>query len=287
MRRPFVLAAVLSCAALAPHGAGAQQAPQKPAAPAAKAPPPAKPTKPAQKPMIAAKAAPAKPGYATYVRTWHAQAEGTPETDAQGRPLLVLTTLMGRDRVAVPAASDAGGFGAHDLDRVSEVLREPSSGNRHPVEARLVDVLYQLQTHFHAQELRVVSGYRTPRRGRGSNHGKGRAADIVVPGASDQDVATFARRLGFVGVGIYPTSGFVHVDVRDRSYFWVDASGPGRKNRERGILGDLAKQSDADAAARGEHGTPPLLVALDVDAALGRMAAPVPPDAHEEEDEDL
>jgi uncharacterized protein YcbK (DUF882 family) len=277
MRRPFLFAAALSCSALAAHGAGAQP----------KATSPAKPAKPAPKPMTAAKAAPTKPAYATYVRAWHAAMAGPPETDAHGRPLLVLSTITGHERLAVPAATDKGGFAARDLDRISDALREPSSGNRHPVEARLVDVLYQLQVHFHAPELRIVSGYRTPRRSRGSNHGKGRAADIVVPGASDQDVAAFARKLGFVGVGIYPTSGFVHVDVRDRSYFWVDTSGPGKRNRERGILGDLAKLSDAEAMARGERGTPPLLLGLDVDAALGRLAAPVPPEAHEEEDEDL
>ena len=64
--------------------------------------------------------------------------------------------------------------------------------------------------------------------------------DLVVPGASDSDVAKFAREVGFVGVGIYPTSGFVHVDARARSYFWVDSSAPGRRNRERGIMGDLS-----------------------------------------------
>ena len=54
---------------------------------------------------------------------------------------------------------------------------------------------------------------------------------------------------GFAGVGVYPTSGFVHVDVRDRSWFWIDKSGPGRKNRARGVLGDVAKRSDELAFA--------------------------------------
>jgi len=74
--------------------------------------------------------------------------------------------------------------------------------------------------------------------------------DFIVPGAADAEVAAFARTLGFVGVGIYPVSGFVHVDVRDRSYFWSDASGPGRRNRERGILGDVARASDREAVTR-------------------------------------
>jgi hypothetical protein len=107
-----------------------------------------------------------------------------------------------------------------------------------------------------------------------------------VPGAGDDEVATFARELGFVGVGIYPTSGFVHVDVRDRSYFWVDSSAPGRRNRERGILRDLAVRSDAAAADRGERGTAPFAIATDVDAALKNLRAhpAAEPDADEDDD---
>jgi hypothetical protein len=74
--------------------------------------------------------------------------------------------------------------------------------------------------------------------------------------------------MGFVGVGVYPTSQFVHVDIRPRSYFWVDYSGPRMKNRERGILGDLAAKSDAAALARGQQAIEPFGVLTDVDAAL-------------------
>ena len=134
-------------------------------------------------------------------------------------------------------------------------------------------LVYDLQNHFRSREIRVISGYRTPRRRSSSNHGKGRAIDLVVPGSSDADVAAYARTLGFVGVGIYPTSGFVHVDVRERSYFWSDSSGPGRRNRERGILGDLAQSSDRAALARGVVRPPSFTMLLDVDAALRARGA--------------
>jgi hypothetical protein len=90
-----------------------------------------------------------------------------------------------------------------------------------------------------------------------------------------------------VGVGVYPTSQFVHVDIRPRSYFWVDFSGPRMKNRERGILGDLAARSDAAAAARGQPPIEPYAVATDVDAALrarGLMAASSSPDDDEDDE---
>ena len=236
-------------------------------------------------------AAVAPPHYRDWVKRWHTPAPNkTPAVDDAGRAKLAVYSLNTNDRVELAAANDHGGFAAHDLDRLAYVLREPGSGNEHPVDPRLVDVVYRIQTHFHAQEIRVVSGYRTPHR-HASNHGLGRAIDIIVPGATDDEVARFARELGFVGVGVYPVSGFVHVDVRSRSYFWVDGSGPGRRNRERGVLGDLASKSDAQALARGERPTPAFAIASDVDAML-RAHTPAgepnaPPSAAPEEDEDM
>jgi uncharacterized protein YcbK (DUF882 family) len=226
-------------------------------------------------------------GYASYVRNWHSPVEGrSAPVDSLGRPMLALVSINTGDRIEMAAARDAGGFAARDLDRASFVLRDSASGNQHPLEPRLVDLAYRIECAFGAQEIRVLSAYRTPRRSGASNHGKGRALDIVVPGTPDLEVAKFVRGLGFVGVGIYPTSGFVHVDVRDRSYFWSDASGPGKRNRERGILGDLAKDSDQKAIGRGEHGTPPFVIRTDVDATLRALAPQAPSDDNEDEDDD-
>ncbi|HEY2513855.1 MAG TPA: DUF882 domain-containing protein [Polyangiaceae bacterium] len=225
--------------------------------------------------------------YRSYVGKWHAaDADSEAPRDAQGRPKLVLASLNTNERLELAAHSDLGGFDASDLDRAAYVLREPSSGNTHPIEPHLLDLVYRVQTHFAAQEIRVISAYRTPHGRRASNHGRGRAIDIVVPGATDADVAKFARELGFVGVGIYPNSGFVHLDVRDRSYFWVDSSAPGRRNRERGIQKELAAKSDAAAAARGEHGVPAFAIGTDVDAALRAHAAEADDDSESDDDDD-
>ncbi|MGH7326951.1 MAG: YcbK family protein [Polyangiaceae bacterium] len=221
------------------------------------------------------------------VKNWHAvEGDAKQPVDGQGRPELAIYSLNTRNKIALRAASDHGGFSTRDLDTLSYVLREPSSGNQHPIDPALADLVYRIQTHFDAPEIRVVSCYRTPRRGHASNHGLGRAIDIIVPGATDDAVAKFAREQGFVGVGLYPTSGFVHVDVRQRSYFWIDSSGPGRRNRERGVFGDLAKKSDAAAIARGEHGAPSLLLGS-VDAMLKSTDASAASSAMtDEEDED-
>ena len=259
-----------------------------PAAPPA--PPAAAPAKPKPKTVARVVKPQVPPRYTQYVKTWHTPTAGkAPSLDEAGRPLLALMSLNTNDRIELPAMSDRGGFTATALDRAAFVLREPSSGNEHPIEPRLLDAIYRIQSHFRAQEVRVISAYRTPRHGGGSNHGKGRAIDLVIPGASDEDVAKFAREQGFSGVGIYPSSGFVHVDVRERSYFWVDTSGPGRKTRERGVLGDLAQKSDVLAASRGERPVPSFSVGVDVDAAL-RARAALPsllPALTEEDDDDL
>jgi uncharacterized protein YcbK (DUF882 family) len=236
-----------------------------------------------KKPVVQAKRAPS-PIAASKV--WHQPPPKPATRDANGRPQLVLQALNMTDRVTLTAASDQGGFSAADLDRAAHVLREPGSGNEHPVDPHVLDLVYRVATHFSAPEIRIISGYRTPRAGRHSNHGRGRAIDLVVPGASDEDVAKFAREQGFCGVGVYPVSGFVHLDVRERSYFWVDTSGPGKRNRTRGILADLAAKSDARAVARGEHGVGPFGIGSDVDAALAATQKTIAAPSVEDDDTD-
>jgi uncharacterized protein YcbK (DUF882 family) len=218
---------------------------------------------------------------------WHAPTEKSVTRDANGRAMLSLTTINRGESLSIPASTDDGGFRAADLDRVAHLLRA-MSGDEHPVDPRTLALVYRIEIHFGVPEIRVVSGYRVPKPGSHSNHGKGRAVDLVVPGIADEEVARFAREMGFTGVGVYPTSQFVHVDIRPRSFFWVDYSGPRMKNRERGIMGDVAEKSDADALARGQAPVEPFLVAADVDAALRARGAPgsAPTAADEEEDEE-
>ena len=219
---------------------------------------------------------------------WHAASTKAVATDPSGRPVLCLTTLNRNETIELAAATDTGGFAATDLDRVARVLRA-AGGEEHPIDPRTLGLVYRIQRHFAVPEIRVVSGYRVPKPRSHSNHGKGRAIDMVVPGVPDEEVARFARDQGFAGVGVYPTSQFVHVDIRPRSYFWVDYSGPRMKNRETGILGDLAAHSDAAAVARGDTPIEPFAIGTDVDAALrahGMTSASVTLPAEEEDDDE-
>lgn len=217
---------------------------------------------------------------------WHSPSTSMAPRDSQGRPMLALTSLNRGEALVVPPATADGGFASVDLDRIAHLLRA-ASGDEHPIDPRTIAIVYAIQTHFEAPEIRIISGYRPPKPGSHSNHAKGRAVDLIVPGVADEDVARFAREIGFVGVGVYPASQFVHVDIRPRSYFWIDYSGPQASHRERGILGDLAVKSDAAALAKGRAAVEPFLVAGDVDTALSAcgLAAPAPASEDDEEDE--
>jgi uncharacterized protein YcbK (DUF882 family) len=248
----------------------------------------AEPPKPAPKRTASVAPAAKRANAVPASRGWHTMKEGaTAPVDDTGRAKLVLQGLNIPDHVELTAHGERGGFSAEDLDRAAHVMREPSSGNEHPIDPRLLDFIYRVATHFKSPEVRVLSGYRTPRGGKTStsNHGRGRAMDCVFPGTSDEDVAKFAREQGFVGVGVYPVSGFVHLDIRERSFFWVDTSGPGKKSRLRGILGDLAAKSDAAALARGDKAVGPFVVGTDVDAVMGSQAVAASGSAPSEDDD--
>jgi uncharacterized protein YcbK (DUF882 family) len=259
---------------------------------AAQPPAHAKHTPPAPSASTAPTTKPGSPAATAYMSGkqmlvgFHAPSSKSVESDASGRPMLSLTTINRGESLAVGSDGEDGGFASVDLDRVAHLLRA-ATGDEHPVDPRTLGLVYRIQVHFGVPEIRVVSGYRVPKPGSHSNHGKGRAMDLIVPGVADEEVARFARGLGFVGVGVYPTSQFVHVDVRPRSYFWIDYSGPRMKNKESCIFPEVAAQGDAAAAARGQSPIEPFIVSMDVDAALrARGAPPAPALLDEEEDED-
>ncbi len=155
----FPLASLVPGAALYTRVAFADPPAPAPAEAAPSAPPSAKPAPSPPPPHRAATSAavtraPAAPHYRSYVDRWHAKApEATGVHDEHGRPKLVIVSLNTSDRAELSPLSDRGGFDAFDLDRAARVLREPSSGNVYPVEPRLVDLVYRIQTQFSAPEI--------------------------------------------------------------------------------------------------------------------------------------
>jgi hypothetical protein len=166
------------------------------------------------------------------------------------RPPLVLFAVNGRQRVVLVPQRDDGGFDAPDLRRAAIAFSQQSPGDVHQVAPRLLDLVYRSMRHFDGEVVRVISGYRRERAS--SRHSQGRAVDMTIDGIPNDRLAAYARDFGFVGVGLYPKRGFVHLDVRDASYFWIDDSAPDAPGRLVPVLEAQARSADAAARARGE-----------------------------------
>ncbi|HMJ16397.1 MAG TPA: DUF882 domain-containing protein [Polyangiaceae bacterium] len=182
-----------------------------------------------------------------------AVAVGPANADQQipvARPPLVLLAVNGGDSVVLIPQRDDGGFSDEDLQRAAFAFSQQSPGKVHPLAPRLLDLVYRCMRHFDASVVRVVSGYRRDRAG--SRHTQGRAVDMSIDGVSNDKLAAFVRDLGFVGVGFYPRSAFVHLDVREASYFWIDDSAPNQPSRLVPVFEAQARSADAAARARGE-----------------------------------
>ena len=205
----------------------------------------------------------ANAAYRANMRRWHdADAIPAARFTEDGRLILRLRSLNAMGTAEITPQTPDGGFDEAACAEVSRVFADSRTRRQAPIDRRLIEMVYQIARHFRAGQVTVVSGYRAE--AGSSNHAQGRAVDSLIPGVSDSAIAAYARTLGFAGVGVYPAGGFVHVDVRTRSFFWVDRSGPGRpsrsrRSRRRGrsrggvneIMGELARRSDTEARARG------------------------------------
>jgi uncharacterized protein YcbK (DUF882 family) len=106
------------------------------------------------------------------------------------------------------------------LRRLFRDLREDAEG---PLPPLLVDILSLLQERWsYTRPLIIGSGYRTPRTNAliegaapASLHLQGLAVDITMRGVHPDELGAavwmLSRRLGFMGVGLYPS--FVHLDI--------------------------------------------------------------------------
>lgn len=130
-----------------------------------------------------------------------------------------------------------GRFDAKTRKAFATFLRCHHTGRKHAMAPRLLELLYATAKHFDYHRVLVVAGYRAPKvaRQKGnprSPHKQGAACDFRVEGVANTTLRDFVRdKFARVGVGYYPNSGFVHLDVRDKNAFWIDESGPGERAR--------------------------------------------------------
>lgn len=115
--------------------------------------------------------------------------------------------------------------------RLTHFLRDWRTNKSKRIPERLLWYLYLVGQRFDAP-IEVVSAYRHKER-KSSRHKQGKAVDFRVVGVSNREVWNYCKRFDNVGLGLYPSSNFVHMDVRDRSYYWIDDSGPGEESEYR------------------------------------------------------
>jgi uncharacterized protein YcbK (DUF882 family) len=111
------------------------------------------------------------------------------------------------------------------LAAAMRVLRDWRDGEEHAMDPRLFDLLHNLRSGIETSApFQIISGYRSPatnamlheRSGEvaaKSQHLLGKALDIRIEGVDLARLHSAALSLKLGGVGYYPASDFVHVDV--------------------------------------------------------------------------
>ncbi len=118
-----------------------------------------------------------------------------------------------------------GSYDPAVLEKLNWFLRDWRNNDHTRMDPRLFDVIWEAyRTAGASQPIVIVSAYRSPqtnamlrRRSHGvaehSQHIQGRAMDTTMPGMPMERIREIGMRLQRGGVGWYPSSNFVHLDV--------------------------------------------------------------------------
>ena len=128
------------------------------------------------------------------------------------------------ERLRVPYYA-GGHYLPEGHSRLDHLLRDHRSGEEHPMDPGLLDILHDLRLVTGTREpFQVISGYRSPKTnaklrgaGRGvakrSLHMDGKAIDVRLADVKTSVLRDAALELKRGGVGYYRQSDFVHVDT--------------------------------------------------------------------------
>ncbi|MDF7681267.1 YcbK family protein [Enterobacteriaceae bacterium ESL0689] len=120
---------------------------------------------------------------------------------------------------------DGRGYIHEELARLNYFFRDYRANKIKPIDPRLFDQLYRLQTMLGSHKpVQLISGYRSldtnaQRRAKSrgiakhSYHTRGQAMDFHIEGIALSDIRKAALSMRAGGVGYYPQSHFVHIDT--------------------------------------------------------------------------
>lgn len=124
-----------------------------------------------------------------------------------------------------------GEYLAEALADINHILRDFRTEEIRPIDPGLIDLLHDLHHRTGSRAmLNIISGYRSPATNARlqasspgvaghSLHMLGKAADVRLPGYSLSALRQAALDMKAGGVGFYPGSDFIHVDV-GRIRYW-------------------------------------------------------------------
>ena len=117
------------------------------------------------------------------------------------------------------------------LSDINRIMRDHRSGEVESIDTELLDTLYLLSERMKNQNaFHIISAYRSPETNnmlrksssgvaKKSMHMFGKAVDVRLPGSNLEELRDAALHLKRGGVGYYPGSDFVHLDVGPYRYW--------------------------------------------------------------------
>jgi uncharacterized protein YcbK (DUF882 family) len=137
-----------------------------------------------------------------------------------------------REAVRIRPYDRRGRLRPKALRRFSRFMRCTHTRRVHRIHWRLLVVLYDLWLRFGQPQVTVFSGYRPKvvARLKTSRHVSGHAIDFNFDGVANERVRDYLlEHFQKVGVGYYPNSWHIHLDVRSRKDFWIDRAKAGEQ----------------------------------------------------------
>ncbi|MGI4854912.1 MAG: DUF882 domain-containing protein [Janthinobacterium lividum] len=155
------------------------------------------------------------------------------------------------------AYKQGGQYSNMGVAMLNQFLRDHRTDQKADYDPREFDLLHALLNKLHkpGATIDIVCGFRTPQSNQflrtrsaetgvaeHSQHILSKAIDIRIPGVSTRALRDAALSLGMGGVGYYPRSGFVHVDVGPVRQWQFGAPAP-RQYASRGGHGHRRRHS--------------------------------------------
>lgn len=143
---------------------------------------------------------------------------------------LSLLNVHTSEKLALDCSPD-GKVSLESLGGIDRFLRDHRDGTQHAIDPRLLDLLSSIVRLVGGNgTIHITSAYRSPRTNSilrmlyegvapHSYHMSGKAIDFWLPGCPLQDLHQAAVSLKGGGVGFYPASNFIHVDVGPVRYW--------------------------------------------------------------------